>query len=124
MPALQATKSAESSSPDSSHRRHRAATSPVHLLALALMLGIAVGVACVALHKTTRPLLSTSFPHNGLITNEFAYEHPLSPQAALSPVWEVTSGSLFGRDGAGWTGPPDGIAPGPTSAAHNDSAVF
>jgi hypothetical protein len=96
----------------------------VRPLALALVVGIAVSIAWVLLHTTTAVLLSTQFPRNGLVTNEFAYEHPLSPQAVLSPVWEVTSGSLFARDGAGWTGVPDGIAPGPTSSAHNDSAVF
>jgi hypothetical protein len=96
----------------------------VRLIALAVMVGIAVGIGWVLLHPANSLLLSASFPRHGLVTNEFAYEHPLSPQAAVSPTWEATSGSLFGQDGAGWTGVPDGIAPGPTSAAHNDSAVF
>ncbi len=59
-----------------------------------------------------------------LITNEFAYWNPNSPDAARSPAWVVTSGSLFARDGAGWTGPVDRVAPDADSDPHTDSAVF
>src|SRR5438270_13153385 len=47
---------------------------------------------------------------NGLVTNEYATEHPGA--GANSPTWMVTSGSLFRRDGLGWSGPPDTVAPG------------
>jgi hypothetical protein len=123
MPVLEATRSPELSSTDPSYRRYKPA-SPARLIALAVVVGIGVGIGWVLLHTTNSLLLTTSFPQQGLVTNEFAYEHPLSPQAVVSPIWEATSGSLFGRDGAAWTGVPDGVAPGPTSAAHNDSAVF
>src|SRR4051794_34420913 len=32
---------------------------------------------------------------NGLITNEYAYWNPSDPRAVQSPLWEMTSGSLF-----------------------------
>jgi len=72
-----------------------------------------------------RPLLSDSFDRpDGLITNEFAYYNPGNPAARTSSVWIATSGSLFVRDHAGWTGIPDRGAPGPQSAKVTDSSVF
>lgn len=59
-----------------------------------------------------------------LITNEFAQNHPEEPDAVVSPAWNVTSGSLFVRDGMGWTGPPDHESPTPDSSAATGSAVF
>jgi hypothetical protein len=59
---------------------------------------------------------------DGLVTNEYATEHPGAGTA--SPVWEVTSGSLFRRGGLGWSGAPDTVAPGPTSASGTNSDVF
>jgi hypothetical protein len=71
-----------------------------------------------------KPLFKANFGSRGLVTNEFAYQNPISPQAVFSPVWEVTSGSLFANRGSGWTGVPDGVDPGPTSATHTGSSVF
>ncbi|MFF7971525.1 hypothetical protein [Streptomyces sp. NPDC007905] len=65
-----------------------------------------------------------AFPERGLVTNEFAYWHPDAPGARHSPDWTMTSGSLFGLDGAGWSGHPDGERPDPASARTTDSAVF
>ncbi|MFF5024695.1 hypothetical protein ACFY2J_10695 [Streptomyces collinus] len=65
-----------------------------------------------------------AFPARGLVTNEFAYWHPDAPRARHSPDWTMTSGSLFGLDGAGWTGHPDGERPDAASARATDSAVF
>lgn len=45
---------------------------------------------------------------DGLITNEFALWNPTSPEARISPFWEMTAGSLFAQGGSGWTGVPDG----------------
>jgi hypothetical protein len=59
---------------------------------------------------------------DGLITNEYASEHPGT--GTPSPTWLVTSGSLFRRGGVGWSGAPDTAAPGPTSASGTNSDVF
>ncbi len=61
---------------------------------------------------------------DGLVTNEFAYWNPSRADAVRSPDWELTSGSLLTRAGAGWTGAPDDVAPNATSSNGNDSAVF
>jgi hypothetical protein len=42
----------------------------------------------------------------------------------VSPDWQMTSGSLFAADGAGWSGIPDGTEADATSSNGNDSAVF
>jgi hypothetical protein len=71
------------------------------------------------------PLLSDDFSQpDGLITNEFAYYNPDNAGARTSPVWIATSGSLFARDHAGWTGIPDVGTPGPGSSPVTDSSVF
>jgi len=59
-----------------------------------------------------------------LITNERAYTQPLAIGVPRSNVWLVTSGSLFSRDHAGWTGPIDGDRPDLRSRQHTGSAVF
>jgi hypothetical protein len=61
---------------------------------------------------------------NGLITNEYAFWNPTAPDAKHSSKWELTSGSLFAKDGAGWTGVPNAGAPGPLSSAYNNSSIF
>jgi hypothetical protein len=65
-----------------------------------------------------------SRPGPQLVTNEYAHWNPADPGAVLSQTWDMTSGSLFARDGVWWTGPPDNISPGPRSEAGTDSAVF
>ncbi|MFK0168672.1 hypothetical protein ACIQU5_07720 [Streptomyces sp. NPDC090306] len=70
-------------------------------------------------------LFRARFPGgDGLVTNEYAYRHPDAADARVDPDWSVTSGSLFARWTFGWTGAPDGAAPGPTSVPHTGSAVF
>lgn len=59
-----------------------------------------------------------------LVTNEWAYRNPDDPQAAISPDWIATSGSLFVRNGIYWTGVPNTGPTGPTSALLNNSNVF
>jgi hypothetical protein len=61
---------------------------------------------------------------DGLITNEYAFYNPKHADAVTSPLWDVTSGSLFARAGTGWSGVPDGRSPDALSAQSNDSAVF
>ena len=71
------------------------------------------------------PLLAVDFAgQHGLVTNEYAYWHPHSPDAVTSPVWDMTSGSLFARDGVGWSGVPDARPPDSHSTRTNNSAVF
>ncbi len=71
------------------------------------------------------PLLFDAFAKangpNGLITNEYALSNA---DGVRSPRWEMTSGSLFVRDGSGWSGVPDTTAPDRLSRRTTDSAVF
>ncbi|MGP4043702.1 hypothetical protein [Streptomyces sp. 2A115] len=64
------------------------------------------------------------FAKDGLVTNAFAFLHPGNRHSKHSRDWITTSGSLFAKDGAGWTGVPDAEKTGPDSAHHTDSAVF
>ncbi|GAA2739699.1 hypothetical protein [Kitasatospora cinereorecta] len=61
---------------------------------------------------------------DGLVTNEYAFRNQQAADARVSQDWVATSGSLFARDGAGWTGAPDGDSPGPASDRHTGSSVF
>ena len=99
------------------------------LLALCLPQGPATaarhdgaGKAYVAL-RPFKARLSGAGP-DGLITNEFAYWNPKSRAAVRSPDWELTSGSLFARQAAAWTGVPDDRAPDVNSSSGTNSAVF
>jgi hypothetical protein len=53
---------------------------------------------------------------NSVVTNEFSYWNASNLQATLSPIWQMTSGSLFAQNGTGWTGVPDGCS---TSSVHS-----
>jgi hypothetical protein len=61
---------------------------------------------------------------NRLLTNEFAFRHPGSPEAVVSPQWFVTSGSLFVRAGAATNGSLDDRETNPRSTTGTNSAVF
>lgn len=75
--------------------------------------------------KTSKVLLSDSFTApDGLITNEYAFWNPTATDAVTSPIWQLTSGSLFDRDDTAWTGVPDDVSPNATSTNGTDSAVF
>ena len=100
----------------------------MRLLALGLLLGVVAGTL-VSLNLQARrarneTLFAPHFGERGLVTNEFAYYNPHSSAARTSPDWEVTSGSLFARDHAGWSGIPDRRLPDATSSNATDSAVF
>jgi hypothetical protein len=91
---------------------------PVQVIALMLMVSTAVsgsGSPVLVRDRFDRP--------NGLITNEYAYHHPDKP-AVRSHVWQVTSGSFFARNRAGWTGVPDDRRPDANSSTGTGSAVF
>ncbi len=91
-------------------------------LALAVLGALAIGAAVSFAGPPV--LLRTSFPAGGLVTNEFAFWHPRDARARTSPVWRLTSGSLFARRGAGWSGRPDDCAPDPLSRRCTNSAIF
>src|SRR5579864_2917919 len=59
-----------------------------------------------------------------IVTNDFAYFNPSNPRAVQSSDWIVTSGSLFARHGAGWTGIPDSATPNARSSNGTGSATF
>lgn len=61
---------------------------------------------------------------DGLITNERAFWSPTTAGTKHSPTWEMTSGSLFAKDGAAWTGRIDNRAPNAASSNGTNSAVF
>jgi len=74
----------------------------------------------------TSVLFADSFDRpDGLITNEYATWNPNSSQAVKSADWQMTSGSLFTKGGAGWTGVPDGCSSASASGSPcTASAVF
>jgi len=75
--------------------------------------------------RADAPLLVDEFDQPpGLITNAWAYYHPYDPAGRVSPVWQVTSGSLFARGDRAWTGAPDLAQPDLGSSAGSGSAVF
>ncbi len=59
-----------------------------------------------------------------LVTNAWANWNRNNPQAVVSPIWEVTSGSLFVRNKVGWSGVPDGAEPDAQSKNGTGSSVF
>ena len=61
---------------------------------------------------------------DGLITNEYAFWNPSAADAHRDPIWDLTSGSLFARGGAAWSGVPDDRAPNATSSNGTDSAIL
>jgi hypothetical protein len=90
----------------------------------AVIAGVVLANAGVA---TAGVLMTDDFARangpNGLITNQYAL-WTSDPAAVRSPLWEMTSGSLFSVGGVGWTGVPDGAVPDATSSAGTGSRVF
>jgi hypothetical protein len=54
----------------------------------------------------SRISLPVSVQADQLVTNEYAYLVPDGAGVHVSPTWETQCGSLFLKDGAGWTGAP------------------
>ena len=99
--------------------------------AAALAVAALIGATPVASASTTSPDQSAEPDYteafdgpDGLVTNEFAFRKPDDPTAVISESWTVTSGSLFVRDGHGWSGSIDRNSPDPASAEATGSAVF
>lgn len=57
-------------------------------------------------------------------TNEYAFWNGTLPPSVISPNWEMGSGTLFVRDGAGYTGHPDAVSPDAASSNGTHSAIF
>ncbi len=75
-------------------------------------------------------LFSDTFTRpDGLLTNEYAFWSPTDNAAAVSPDWQLDSGSMFIQGNAAWSGVPDDCASGtksPNAASSNctNSAIF
>jgi hypothetical protein len=78
----------------------------------------------VELSEHSTALFQPDFSQSGLVTNEFAYWNPGSPLRVESADWEMTSGSLFARNGNGYSGKIDAGAPDAQSATNTGSAIF
>jgi hypothetical protein len=86
---------------------------------------VAGAVALAPLSANAATLLQDTFSSpNGLITNEYAHWNPGSSSAKKSTYWDMTSGSLFAKDGRGWTGKIDDCEPNATSSNCTNSAIF
>lgn len=99
----------------------------MRIMSIGLMIGLATGLAVaifVFRPARTALLFAPGFPRDGLVTNEYAHFNPTDPGSRQSPDWEMTSGSLFARDGVGWSGVSDSAAPDALSRLATDSAVF
>ncbi|HLY82516.1 MAG TPA: hypothetical protein VKQ71_06000 [Acidimicrobiales bacterium] len=77
------------------------------------------------LPRLGKTLFAPAFPSGTrLISNDYAYFNPTNPEAVFSQDWIVTSGSLFARNRAGWTGIPDAVKPDAQSTNGTGSAIF
>jgi hypothetical protein len=100
-------------------RRKYALVTATVVLALA---GTAVWVAT----GRSRPALfapELSGPDR-LVTIEYAHWNPQAADRRNAKDWDVTSGSLFVRDGVAWSGAPDKATPNATSSNGSGSSVF
>ena len=102
-------------------------TSRRSLRATLALTGVAWALACAPSATGASTLMRDDFatPNgpNALITNQYALWTD-DPAAVRSPLWEMTSGSLFSVGGLGWTGDPDGVVPDATSSNGTGSWVF
>jgi hypothetical protein len=98
-----------------------AAVAAVLLVAAASATALALG----GLRGSDEPLFEPDFDGpDRLLTNEFAFRHPNSPDAVGSTQWFVTSGSFFVRANTATNGSLDDKATGPHSTVATNSAVF
>ncbi len=92
---------------------------------LAALTMVAAGPTTEPPGDPAQPVFVDGFDgENRLVTNEYAHDHPCADDALTSPAWDVSSGSLFIRNGAAWTGSLDRESPGPQSAVATGSAAF
>lgn len=96
---------------------------PTVLLPLVLLVILPIAFGFL-MSRPPPPFVPTFAGPDRLVTNERAYHRPHMPGVRRSMDWWVTSGSLFARDGAGWTGPPDDTVPNAGSTDGTGSAIF
>ncbi|HRC08194.1 MAG TPA: hypothetical protein PLV41_08255 [Miltoncostaeales bacterium] len=71
----------------------------------ALLVGLLlVSVAASRWGSPTPPLTESLQGRDRLVSNEYAMSHPEDASAVASRIWLVTSGSLFVRNGVGYSG--------------------
>jgi hypothetical protein len=105
----------------------RPTSARAYLAAVALaVVAVAAGAILVRERSRGRPLLfaPTFAQQRALVTNEYATYNPAAAGAQRSPVWIVTSGSLFARNGHAWSGVPDGRTPDASSTSGTGSSVL
>ena len=93
------------------------------LLPVVILLVLPIGVGFLLLRPPS-PFHPSFAGPDRLVTNERAYHRPDMPGIRRSSDWWVTSGSLFARNGAGWTGRPDEVLPDAGSRNGTGSAIF
>jgi hypothetical protein len=93
-------------------------------VALATLLLCGVAVTATGREQVLRDSFSRGRGPSQLITNEYAFYNPGNRLSARSSRWQMTSGSLFSRNGVGWSGPPDLTAPNARSSNGTGSGVF
>ncbi|WP_285568278.1 hypothetical protein [Actinoallomurus iriomotensis] len=107
-------------SPDPPRRGRRRVL--ITVAAALVLAGAAAGVA----FGRPRPALfapDLSGPDR-LVTNEYTHWNPGARDGRRSKDWDVTSGSLFVRDGVAWSGSPDRATPNAASSNGTGSSVF
>ncbi|HEX6074663.1 MAG TPA: hypothetical protein VFZ32_05275 [Micromonosporaceae bacterium] len=93
------------------------------LIPVVVLLIVPIGIGFLLL-RPPQPFHPSFAGPDRLVTNERAYHRPDMPGIRRSADWWVTSGSLFARDGAGWTGTPDEVLPDAGSRNGTGSAIF
>lgn len=98
-------------------------------LGLVVLEAVAIAVGVQSCGGTNVELGRTLFRDtfdvvDGLVTNSWAHWNDEDHRAILDRDWRATSGTLYVRDGSGWTGRPDGGHPDAGSTTANGSGVF
>lgn len=95
-----------------------------YLVSSGLAFAVIVGAVASQRRNGEAAMLGESLRgQDRLVTNEFATYNPTDQRAVSSPVWVVTSGSLFVRDGVGYSGAATRGRVDPASSTTN-SGVF
>jgi hypothetical protein len=77
------------------------------ILASKIVTGLYIAFSVASSQAQELKLADDFSGEDGLITNEFYSYNMGDPSAKKSNQWQMTSGSLFRRNNAGWTGGPD-----------------
>jgi hypothetical protein len=106
------------------HRLGLAGASLRTAVVVAMLLGCATAVLLAHASRSAPAMLEDHFTGpDGLIASEHPEVLVGDRRARRSPIWRMSSGSLFRRAGEAWTGRPD-AGPDACSCRANGSAVF